>query len=118
MDNQPVTLLVHRLVAEAFLPAAPDGKDCVCHRDDDPTNNRPDNLFWGNRRDNSDDKVRKNRQAKGVRIKGAKLTPDIVREIKSRFFAGEHQRDIASSYNIAQSNVSLIVAGKTWTHVT
>lgn len=117
MNNKPITLLVHRLVAAAFLPVPGDGKDCVCHRDDNPSNNRPENLFWGTRLDNSNDKVQKNRQAKGTRINCAKLTPDLVLKIRNEARSGKYQRDIATEYGIAQSNVSLIVAGKTWSHV-
>ena len=53
--------LVHHLVLEAFVGSRPDGA-YACHRDDDLSNNRLDNLYWGSREDNLADKVRnKNR---------------------------------------------------------
>lgn len=39
------TYLVHRIVAEAFIPN-PCGYSCIDHIDDDPTNNIAENLQW------------------------------------------------------------------------
>lgn len=117
MNNKPRTFLVHRLVAEAFLPPPEATKDCVCHKDDDPSNNDPSNLFWGDRVDNSDDKVSKQRQARGERITSAKLTADLVAEIRERVGRGEDQYDLAATFGVSQSNISMIASRKTWKHV-
>lgn len=116
-NNEPRTVLVHRLVADAFLAPPEEGQDCVCHRDDDPAHNCPKNLFWGSRGDNSADKVRKDRQAKGERIGSAKLDEEQVREIRRRLAAGEGQYDLAASFGVTQSNISMIAQRSTWRHV-
>lgn len=45
------TVLVHRLVAQAFLPN-PNNLPEVNHRDEDPSNNNVDNLEWITHKDN------------------------------------------------------------------
>lgn len=42
---------VHVLVAEAFIGTKPQGME-VCHNDNDPTNNRVENLRYGTRSSN------------------------------------------------------------------
>lgn len=44
-DNKRRTFLVHRLVAEAFIPN-PDNLPCVNHKDENKRNNNIDNLEW------------------------------------------------------------------------
>jgi HNH endonuclease len=56
--------LVHRLVAEAYLPN-PSNLPFVCHKDDNPANPHRDNLYWGTHQDNMNDRANRNRTAKG-----------------------------------------------------
>jgi hypothetical protein len=46
------TLKVHRLVCEAFHGPAPKGRTLVLHKNEDGTDNRPANLFWGTQEEN------------------------------------------------------------------
>ncbi len=55
--------LVHRLVAEAYLPN-PLNLPFVCHKDDNPGNPHKDNLYWGTHQDNMNDRSNRNRTAK------------------------------------------------------
>ena len=50
-DGQTKYLLVHRLVAKAFIPN-PQGLDTVNHKDEVKTNNTASNLEWMSREDN------------------------------------------------------------------
>jgi len=38
--------LIHRLMLEAFVGPAPEGKPCGCHNDDNVSNNTIQNLRW------------------------------------------------------------------------
>lgn len=44
-NNNPVRKMIHRLVAQAFIPPVK-GCDIVNHKDENRTNNRADNLEW------------------------------------------------------------------------
>jgi hypothetical protein len=61
---------VHRLSWELHFGEIPDGLS-VCHRCDNPTCVRPDHLFLGTDKDNSDDKITKGRM--GTRYKGVSM---------------------------------------------
>lgn len=50
------TVLVHRLVLEAFVGTCPPGSECR-HLNGDPSDNRVENLAWGTRKENMHDKV-------------------------------------------------------------
>lgn len=56
---------IHRLVAEAYIPN-PDNLPVVMHLDDNPSNNRVENLRWGTQKQNVYDAINKGR----LRLKG------------------------------------------------
>jgi hypothetical protein len=69
---------VGELVLSAFVGPRPEGLE-VCHRNDDQSDNRLSNLYWGTRSQNESDKVRNggHHQSSKVRCpKGHRYTPD------------------------------------------
>lgn len=56
--GRPHYKVAHRLVCEAFHGPAPEGKNLVLHKDDNPQNNIPENLYWGDLSDNQKDILR------------------------------------------------------------
>jgi hypothetical protein len=74
----------------------------------------PEHLFLGTDQDNSKDRVRKNRQAKGERITRSKLTTSDVLNIRMLDIP---QKAICGLYGIVSSQVSKIKSGKQWSHL-
>lgn len=86
----------------------------VLHRCDNTACVNTDHLFLGTHQDNMDDKVVKGRQARADRVFG-RLSWPIVREIRSRFGSGtETKRGLAREYEISDTMVRMIVAGRVW----
>ena len=133
----------HRFAYIAAHGPIPEGL-LVCHRCDNPECCNPAHLWLGTPADNMADMVAKGRSLKGIdsvppetRARGerngalthperltrgtshhaSKLTPDLVRSIRTRFAAGETQTAIAASIGVSQPVVSSVVRGETWGHV-
>lgn len=104
-------ILVHRLVADAFIPN-PDPKRLtdVCHTDHNPRNNRVENLKWMTHRDNIRTSVVAGRWRR-------KVTDDQIKEIRRRADAGESQRSLAKEYGFAFGTINSIVCRRSWRHV-
>lgn len=111
---------VQRLVALAFLGPPPQGRNIVCHKDDNRQNVRADNLFWGSPAENSADMVRKGRSAKGAAHPRphARITEDVVRDLRRRYAAGGvRQIDLAREIGYTLQGVNDILRRKTWSHI-
>lgn len=117
-DGKPVKHLVHRLVAEAFVPRAP-GFDVVNHADGDKQNNKHDNLEWCTYADNNEHAKQNGlNRAFGDAHYNARLSVDAVREIKRRVATGESHKEIAIDFGIARQTVTKIAGGKAWGRAT
>jgi hypothetical protein len=108
-------MLVHVLVAEAFLPNRPEGHE-VRHLDGNPSNNHVDNLAWGTRQDNIDDSKRHDTFARGSKNGNAILTEDDIVVIRKLIADGCTQVDIADLYGVSKACIAS-VATRSWQHV-
>lgn len=107
---------IHSLVAEHFIPN-PENLPCVMHLDDNPHNNKVDNLAWGTVQDNMDLKVKANRQNKGEGVSCSKLTEQEVIQIRKLSSEGVKNKDLAVLFNISRPVISEIISRKLWKHV-
>ena len=106
---------IHRLVAEFFLEPRPSPQHELRHLDGDKTNNRADNLAWGTRKDNADDRERHGRTARGIRNGCAKLNKIRVEMIRLLHrFHGVPQKALAQKYGVSRALIWQIIHNKIW----
>lgn len=110
------TRSAHRVSWELHNGPIPDGM-CVLHHCDVPACVRPDHLFLGTNKDNTQDMMCKGRRPDivGERSGAAKLNEAEVRQIRS--IEGHTNQAIADRFAIAQSTVSNIINRKSWRHI-
>ena len=106
---------VHVVVCEHFHGPRPDGMD-ACHSH---TGNRhcinPRHLRWDTRAANVADAIAHGTVARGERNGHAKLTEAQVTEMRERYKGGGiSQRALAREYEVSQSTVKDILAGRRW----
>lgn len=104
----------------------PDGM-LVLHKCDNRRCVRPEHLFLGNNKDNTQDALQKGRlkdmgpwrhPCPGELNGRAKINLTDVQEIRDMANKGTLQRDISRKFGIGQTAVSKIVNNQTWKHVT
>ena len=106
----------HRTSYELAHGPIPEGL-IVRHSCDNPTCVNPAHLLVGTHRDNTNDKLERERQARGVGTNTARLSEAEVAEIRLRVDRGEKVRGVARRFGIDHSNVSRIKNRKTWKHL-
>lgn len=99
--------LVHRLVALVYLPN-PKGLPYVCHKDNVPTNNSVNNLYWGTQKDNMSQTSKEGRmiQAKGkdsVHYKGTEIQRSYIPRLINLGFT---RKEISEIMNLGVQLVS------------
>lgn len=65
IDGVRKSHMVHKLVAQMFLPERPSAKHEIRHLDGNKLNNCAGNLAWGTRKENADDRERHGRTSRG-----------------------------------------------------
>ena len=96
----------HRLVAEVYLPND-NHTLVVCHKDNNPLNNRVSNLYWGTPRDNTQQCIRDGRfKPRGK----TPLSIEIRRKIKAEYLKGNTTlQKLSRKYGRAHSVIRRIV---------
>jgi hypothetical protein len=109
-------MYVHRLILMAWS-RMPKRNEEARHLNDIPDDNRLENLEWGTRIENANDKRKNGGLSIGKRNASHKLTDSQVLEIREKYKAGMSSRDIADEYGVAHTTVLKIARGQRWQHV-
>jgi hypothetical protein len=121
-----VARLIHRLVAEAFVPKTNPNQKFVIHLDYNKTNNYYTNLKWVTQielnKHNAlnpaviaDKKKRKGRSTEGSKV--YKLTSSQVSLIKKKMNQGELLSKLAVKFGVSHIQLLRIKRGINWSHV-
>ncbi len=114
------TLMIHKLVAEAFIPNDDEKKDVVIHKDWNKVNNHVSNLQWLSREESfarSQDKLIEARKRRGKVITNSKLSEEDVMAIRQMLEKGRKQKVIAQLFCVSEMQISRIKNKVSWTEV-
>lgn len=128
LDNKHWQPLVHRLVADAFLPQPSEELVSEClkgghrvvlinHKDGDRLNNRVDNLEWCTPSYNNEYSPQDYSFRSGSKAVQAILTEDDVDIIMS-LRGKQSQQSIADMFGVKQITISNIYTGRSWSMYT
>ena len=109
-------ILVHRIVAEAFIPN-PKRLPEVNHIDGNKQNNSVDNLEWCTRSQNTSHAFKTGlRNYNGCKNPHSKLTQSDVETIRRIYVRGKHCENnsygLAKRYNVSPKTIQNVVNGK------
>jgi len=109
---------ISHLMADAFLPPKSSDDQVLRHLNDDPTDNRIENLAWGTQKDNMADSLHNGTRPRGITHGMAKLTEDNVREIRRLYATGVFtQQELALRFGVSCRMIRYIIRNENWKHV-
>lgn len=108
--------LAHRVSWEMATGRKVQKGKIVLHTCDNPGCVNPDHLVEGTQRDNMGDRALKRGDNHAAPY--SRLSPEDVRSIVSEYRKGGTQSDIGKTHGVSAATISLIIRGRTWSHVT
>jgi hypothetical protein len=112
--------LVHKLVANAFIPKLNDNHKEINHIDGDKRNNIVSNLEWCDRSHNINHAIRTGLHisSKGEQIGLAKFSDDEMKTLKPILISSSlTHAEWGRQLNVAPETIAAIRKGRTWKHI-
>lgn len=116
VDGKSKTYLVHRLVAQLYIPN-PDNKPEVNHKDGNKSNNNDWNLEWSTSQENVDHAVAVGLIPLGDARPNAKFSDEEIREIRQIRNLGWTYQHIATYLDCSYQTIEKICNKQTYKHV-
>ncbi len=111
--------LVHRLVAEVYIPN-PDNKPEVNHKNGIKSHNRVVNLEWNTSKENALHSVKVLKNNIGINNHQSKFTEKEIQYIRSNYIPRHKefgQGALSRKFNVSQITISRIIHNKTWVNL-
>ena len=108
---------LHILILETFKGRRPSPLHEGCHNDGNPENNAADNLRWGTKEDNTQDRLDHGRQIRGQQSPNTHLTEADVIQIRKELNEGVQGKDLAERFGVGTTTISRIKNRVSWRHV-
>lgn len=118
--NKSKHFLIHKLVAEAFIPKESDDQTVVLHLDWNKGNNLFTNLKWSSKANSykrMHKRLQEERKKKGKVVTYSKLKHEEVALVKSMLQRGVRQKLIAKMFCISEMQVTRIKRGENWAEI-
>jgi len=112
-DGRCKNLLVHRLVASAFIGPQPPSCTMVLHIDGNKYNNHFTNLRYGTAKENAEDAIRHDTLSRGEKHHNSKINMEIARAIRSDS-ATMSTLALSKKYPLSRKSIDSILRGETW----
>ena len=121
LHGKQKTYLLHKLLAQTFIPNSDPNATYVIHIDFNVQNNHVSNLAWVSRQE-SYSRVMKhlndiNKSTPGKMMPYSKLKPDDVKAIKSMLIKGVKQKIIAKMFCVSEMQITRIKRGDNWPEI-
>ena len=113
-DGKTIDVLVHRLIAQTFLPN-PENKPYINHIDGDKTNNSVSNLEWCTQKENVQHAIETGlKDDRGTHSSRASCNEEKLKEIRSLISEGKRNEEIAKIVGVSKDVVRYIRCNRTY----
>jgi HNH endonuclease len=121
-EGNYVAYLIHRLVAEYFLPKPKKNQQFIIHLDHNKENNKASNLRWATQQEVTQHNKKnplvkaalKKRHEDGGNYGNSKLNATKVLKIKKLIKTGKTLKEIAAKFGVSDMQVYRIKIGENW----